>query len=237
MFMAQDKALQELSAATPNYLPDVSKRFKNVAEALIKPRNGEWELPLPELVIPILDKNLTKHKPLLVVGGVIKLSNMTIVGSSISVSIAFVTGRCETAAPAMEINRQSCCLPLCEDRLRIVRRFHFDFQPNEKGKPQAHLQYGGVFQRSAFPHEVHYCLEHFLETPRIPYFPMDFVLVLDMFIRNFNTPLSKWKTESRWRKLVKESEQFWLKKYMNDVALHLNSTDKQLFHEREFGSI
>lgn len=96
---------------------------------------------------------------------------------------------------------------------RIIRRFHFDYDINElEDHPMFHLQYGGNPEGSLVNN--FYCLEGWLETPRIFFTPMNLPLVFDLVLREFNTELGKkLLKKSEWIKIVRESEDKILEPY------------------------
>ncbi|MCL5962683.1 MAG: hypothetical protein M1358_25800, partial [Chloroflexi bacterium] len=168
------------------------------AYSKLKPAHrGVFRFDIPQAEIPILDYDLQPHEPTILIGGIIEFNGDAVIRSSLAVSIAFVTAAASPGSPATtlaetSLNVPSCCIGGCGSAKRIVRRFHFDFQPGERTKPFSHLQYGGKFPEDDQTREWHYCLEHFLEPPRWHSLPMDLALLLDLIIREFATPLSNW---------------------------------------------
>lgn len=202
---------------------------------------SKWYFEAPQLEIPVLDEKLLPQHPTVLVGGITKAEGGEVTYSSLSICVTFTTEAASAdpsaiAATAGDLNLRSCCLPACENKKRIVRRFHFDHQPNESNKPPSHLQYGGIFPENDTTLGWHYCLEHFLENPRLHYLPMDPVLLLDLVIREFKTPLHKWTQESDWRDLVLKSQNIWWSDYWNWLASHLGKHGGPTFHETIYGA-
>lgn len=220
---------------TPNQISFISSAYSKLKEA----RGNEWTAGIPQLEIPILDDELEKHHPTFLIGGKIEGENDKVTMFSFSLCIAFRTGLSYpneyTNTPSYpELNVNSCCLPRCLDKKRIVRRFHFDFQPGECDKPTFHIQYGGSFPEKDFYKDWHYCLESFLEEPRLHYLPMDFVLLFDMIIRQFTTPLAKWKQEKGWRRLVFKSQDLLWEYYWKLLSEYFNYSLEKTIHERMY---
>ena len=103
----------------------------------------------------------------------------------------------------------------------IVRRFHFDIdlELDKQDRPISHLQYGGDFSSNHVNHnqQINYRLYKAIDEPRLPSPPYNLTLILDLFLAQFATNASKIRKESRWRNLVKESEEFWLGCYFESI--------------------
>lgn len=188
-----------------------------------------WTIDIPQFEVPIKDEKLHAHSPAFLIGGVVQIQNGTPVHLSFSLSIIFTTQSNPVESERI-VNALSCCLPRYLNKKRVVRRFHFDFQPSIS--PSSHVQYGGIFHENGHATDCHYCLEHFLENPRIHYPPIDLVLLLDLMIREFETVLKNWRQETNWRSLVLKSQDLWWKEYWNRFAIHINDPRGVTFHER-----
>jgi hypothetical protein len=55
------------------------------------------------------------------------------------------------------------------------------------------------------------------------------VLALDLFLRQFSTPLSDVVSENRWVNLVKQSERLWLRGYFVEIADCLRQANRPLY--------
>lgn len=223
-------------------LPMDQTRFVSSAFSKLKTSTGDkLSLEISQLEIPISNQKLEGHHPTLLIGGKINLDGDEIKFSSLSVCIAFKTEysepteQTETQTITRSLNVPSCCLNQYRNSKRIVRRFHFDCQPSSHDKPTSHVQYGGKFPESEQYKDYHYCLEHFLENPRIHYPPMDFVLLFDLIINEFETPLYKWTQENDWKGLVLRSQELWWKDYCNKLAEYINNPNGKTFHDRIYG--
>ncbi|MFX0196308.1 MAG: hypothetical protein ACFFCW_09325 [Candidatus Hodarchaeota archaeon] len=215
---------------------DTNKFLRSAFYKLKATTNSDWNIVIPQTEIPIIDKKLSGHNPTLLIGGKIKGIGDEIKFSSFSVCVVFKTHSQEdeslpSANETSSLNIPSCCLTHHRSKKRIVRRFHFDIQSESQGKPISHFQYGGKFPEEDKFKDYHYCLEHFLENPRIHYFPMDFVLLLDMILNEFSTPLDKLTEESNWRGLVFKSQELWWKTYCNELAGYVNNPQGKTYHE------
>ncbi len=238
-FISEDRLFNELSPERYEGLrPNRAGYLREACSHLRSTPSGE--VSIPQFEIPVQDKKLRGHRPRLVVGGLVELSSSALIRSSFSFCITFRTSSGHVATYARsegssELNTQSCCLGTCTDRVRVVRRFHFDWSPEPTAGPAglcpSHLQYGGLFPGGDGFDDWHYCVEHFLELPRIMYPPMDLALVLDLGLRQFETPLARWKEEQRWRSLVLDSEELWWQDYWRRGADHLGLSVRQGLHE------
>jgi len=222
----------------PNQVKSVSIAYSKMKKAV----GRKWTVGIPQFEIPITDKKLERHHPTLLIGGVIEGSVGLVMRTSFSICITFTTDTSNSEEPVETtcrtgLNLSSCCLSQWLNKKRIVRRFHFDFQPSETDRPISHMQYGGKFPEDDFFEDWHYCLEHFLDEPRIHYPPMDLALLLNLIIREFKTPLEKWKTEDNWKGLVIQSQELWWKDYMEQLAGYLNRPQGYTFHEIIYGDI
>lgn len=220
-------------------LPADQNKFLFSAYSKLKSSTGnDWNIEIPQVEIPIYNKDLVGHDPTLLIGGNINGVGDKIKLSSFSVCIVFKTGSSDQGEPletqtnTISLNVPSCCLNQHRNKKRIVRRFHFDFQPDSQGKPISHVQYGGKFPESAHYKDYHYCLEHFLENPRFHYFPIDLALLFDLIINEFITPLRKWTQEDNWKGLVLKSQDLWWKDYCTKLAECINNPQGKSFHAR-----
>ena len=175
---------------------------------------GTEKIEIPLFEIPILDLKLKGHNPTFLIGGWLAFEDGELIGYSYLVSVVFLTESDHQQKYAKHgkrnINAQSCCLHNRPNTKRIVRKIHFDYdQTLEEIELKKHMQIGGKFPEhhlSDLAHaNFHFCSEHYLEEPRIPIPPYDFVLLLDLMIRQFHTPFDEWKNEGDWRKIVEES--------------------------------
>ncbi len=132
----------------------------------------------------------------------------------------------------------SCCEENNNKKNRIVRRFHFDKceGASEKHEANNHVHFGGTIEDlESFSHYVggegiHYCLDNHLDPPRLPYPPLDFVLIVDLFLHQFQTPISKnFLNTNEWIEIVKKSEDFQLRQYYDAIIKYYNDkTNKRI---------
>jgi hypothetical protein len=195
-----------------------SDQYQKICQVITKIKTytgiGSERIEIPLFEIPILDKKLEGHNPTFLIGGWLEFKDGKLIGYSYLISIAFSTESKHQKKYLHQgkrnINAQSCCLSKRPDTKRIVRKIHFDYdQSQEDVNLRKHMQIGGKFPEHHFSDiahaKFHFCLEHFLEEPRIPMPLYDFVLLLDLMIRQFHTPLDEWKDEDDWKKIVDES--------------------------------
>jgi hypothetical protein len=198
-FMKNNSDLAGLPGDQSNFVSSAYSRLKETAA-------DDWEVDIHSFEIPVKNEELKYHNPTLLIGGTIKGERAKIMWSSLHVCLTFTSDwdnlpNSYRDVPSEQcLNVPSCCLGAYRNQKRIVRSFHFDYQPEKR--PKSHIQYGGKIIENGYNRTCHYCLEHFLEHPRLHYPPMDLVLLVDLFIREFHTPLSKWTQEPDWKGLV-----------------------------------
>jgi hypothetical protein len=123
----------------------------------------------------------------------------------------------------VDCSAPSCCLVKYPGTKRVFRKFHFDIDAIGKGdRPVSHLQYGGEFPKKALQGPIHYCLDHGIEKPRLPYQPMDFVLLLDILISQYDS-LGR-LADRDWTSLVVESERMMQSGYFREITDHFSSS-------------
>ncbi len=212
----------------PNQIGTLSSTYTRLKQA----PSDRYFSPIPQIEIPVFNKDLKNHNPTILVGGIIYCEKGIVNHSSFSLCITFSSNTSVTPNNGALINTDSCCLVHFGNLKRIVRRFHFDHQPGENQRPATHIQFGGNFPTTDInTTNLHYCLHNSLDNPRIPYFPMDLVLLLDMAIRDFKTPLASFAKESGWKSLVQKSQRIWWSDYFNWFnSTVINKTDC-LFHD------
>lgn len=181
----------------------------------LKQQNAIGIVSLPLLEIPILDESdsdknekiAEKHQATFLIGGRMTFKNGILVNYSYPICIVFASIDYTRSPSGKTFNIDSCCLGKYENKKRIVRRMHFDYQSEDQLKNKTHMQIGGEFPNNERSYQnLHYCFEHFLERPRLPCKKTDFVRLLDYMIHEFNTPLIKWREDSQWKKLVRNSD-------------------------------
>jgi len=179
--------------------------------------------------IDVCDKEKFGDYPTyLLIGGNIVVGGGTFQKYSLSTSLV-IRGSKSVPPSTKGINMESCCLDRHRDYNRIVRRFHFDIDNPSKCKtPYSHLQVGGEFNPSYAPPApqpgYHYCFDHYIEIPRLPYPPIDMVILLDTMLRQFETKVGEnILSDGTWLKLVKKSQILMLNDYYMMIQSHLVS--------------
>jgi len=209
-----------------DHVSDARRLLCAFSDSLDKLPPSKWKKQFPKLEIPIESSDLTHHNPVLIIGGVIEGNGCEITFSSLSFCISFATDSSYQVKSS-----DSCCLKSQGNQRRIVRRFHFDYQPQSKGHPVSHLQYGGKFPTVPEYSAYHYCIEDFIENPRFHYPPIDIVLLLDMLLNEFPTSLSRLSSEREWRGYVLKSQNLWWKGYVDDLKACVSNPQGKTFHE------
>lgn len=216
----------------PSLSPDQMGPIKRAFSQLKGASADNYYSNIPQIEIPVSDKSLEQHNPSILIGGEIRSRDGVINHSSFSLCVTFSSNSSITPDNSISMNTDSCCLVHYGNTKRIIRRFHFDHQPYESQRPSTHLQYGGHFPDTDIDTTgMHYCLHNSLDNPRLPYFPMDFVLLLDLAIRDFETPLVSLVKESDWKSLVLKSQQIWWSDYLNWLNSKLITRDDCILHD------
>jgi hypothetical protein len=95
------------------------------------------------------------------------------------------------------------------DEGRVMLRCHFDLaNPGQPG-PEYHLQFGGN------PRENELCwFPEFMKLPRLPYPPMDLVLVCQLIAANFYwEEYTEFRETAEWINVLRNSQEYLLKDY------------------------
>ncbi len=194
----------------------------------------EWTVFLNNIEIPVREDKLEGHSPTMLFGFESKVRDQEVHWQSVWMCLTFTSARGHVRGTRGRMeNVNSCCLDRYAGKKRIVRRFHFDFQPYDEF-PASHLQYGGKF-KSGDVGDCHYCLEHTLDRPRVHFPPMDLLLVLDLFMRQFQIGLKIFGKDKGWIELLKCSETTWWTDYFKDIAGHFNRTNGVTIQARLYG--
>lgn len=175
----------------------------------------------PNWRIPVLDETVcgVPGNTELLVGGRIQVDDSRPkIEQSVNVCVLFTP-----KADVAETNGYGCSR-LLRSHTYVVRRFHFDYDSSYIGndRPRTHFQYGGTPQSEIRSTNMAYHLFSSLDIPRVPYAPYDIVLVLDLFLRQFRTPLEAVVADPKWKSVVCESERLWLTGYFGHLHQHIN---------------
>lgn len=203
------------------------KIYESVRSLLLelKGTNSDfWSLNInPPWSIPIIDDDyFENYSAYLVLGGEIQVERNNFKSYNFFCSII----RGAYSSPEAKKKYNSCCENGdFRECCRIVRRFHFDTSDGipEKLEAKSHLQFGGIcLEEEAIKEyekvDLHYCLDNKIEIPRLPYPPLGIIELLDILLRQFNTPIDrKFIEDSEWIYLVKQSEDFRLFRYYSII--------------------
>lgn len=129
----------------------------------------------------------------------------------------------------------SCCRRTCPETPRVIRRVHFDLDTAKSGseRPRAHLQFGGQIDPFVAAAGYHYCMDSYLDYPRIACQPMDPFLLLEFLLRQFRPPFADTLTdEPMWHGIIRKSEEMWLRRHFSDSARFLEMDGRgQTFYQ------
>lgn len=120
----------------------------------------------------------------------------------------------------------------------VIRRFHFDLDcANEDDKPTIHFQYGGKHQSRFMPRawrQAKYRLVPKISRPRIPAMPMDLLMVIDLFAREFkSSECGSFLRSGEWQSVILESQELFQGQYLehvNRMRTKANTPEKRHFH-------
>ncbi len=189
----------------------------------------DWNFSLtPNIEFEISTKSFCgpRGKTHLVIGGQLNVEKGLLKDQSITVCVV------STAESELdeEQKKKHCCGTWNTSLRTVVRRFHFDLDPGQlrRDRPPIHLQYGGKFDSCHLASGFDYNYELFqaIDLPRLPSPPYDFILLLDMLLKQFGVNVSGITQESRWRSLVRCSETLWLLPYFQKITDYLGSADR-----------
>jgi len=199
---------------------------------------NNWVLDIsPQWEIPILDNRsgFSKNEhgqpnAHALIGGIVRVVDGCLSEYSFTLCLVLEDNLRGGVTASRHCNIPSCCLGGRGDMRRIVRKFHFDINTGDQcDRPTFHFQYGGEFKEKTFYELLHYCLDHGIEKPRLPYPPFDFVLILDLLIEQFDNLKSLDGTD--WRSLVKDSQEILLRGYYTGAYNYFSCDRKKTFLE------
>lgn len=103
---------------------------------------------------------------------------------------------------------------------RVISRCHYDNCSVDQYAPYYHFQFHGT------PHvDELYWFPHNVELPHFPSPPIDLILACEVVVATFfPTIYYELLQKGEWRKLIKESEEFILKKYYERCKNYLDSS-------------
>lgn len=182
-----------------------------------------WKLSVdPPWAIPILDdgRHFSKDEASLLLSGILTVEDSVFGMYTFVSSILFksVNNQAVTQIPLEEYAEHR---HIYKDRL--VRRFHFDLATgnNDTNKPLSHVQFGGNDRGCT---QYTYALSPRIGIPRIPYPPIDFIILFDMMLRQFKTKIHSGFYDSKeWINCVKKSEEMRIKEYYDLIEKYFNN--------------
>ena len=192
---------------------------------------GDWEVSINRWNIPVIDPTVcgVPGKTELLIQGIILTENLLLQRQCITASVLLEPNR------DIQIGDGYDSPFLRQGEWYVVRRFHFDYdiRTDNDDHPRSHLQYGGNFHKDPEHSQIRYELFEKPKAPRIPYPPYDVVLCTDLFLRQFNTPISEIVDDSGWTGIVRKSEKLWVGNYYKELASYIGQTDSVVLHKRQ----
>jgi len=210
-YMFNNPDINAKCAHISSYCASIYSKLKSMGD------KANWSLSIdPPWIIPIEnDDDFLDHTGYLIIGGRIIVEQFHFTFYSFSACIV-VDGK-------------------------IIRRFHFDMDTTAKSasrapKPRCHMQYGGDAQRE-LKHiaKLQHSLDTWLRKPRFPFPPIDLILLLDLWLRQIETSISrKFVEEPFWRNLVKGSERLRISDYYGQINQYFTGEPKHTLFEMLF---
>ena len=219
-----------------NKLGRNSHNFEKSYFQLKRQSENDWELDInPNWVVRISTPDHIEGRDFAtadgyaVIGGIIDVAE----GSFVEYSLGLTLLARENSEVRGGGVGSPCCWTYREEdtEWRVAKRYHFDIDPgsdDSEDKPITHLQSGGNFDSAPLPSglsqdQVHYCSSP-LDKPRLPYPPMDPVLLFEMVSDQYGSP--KYFESETWSPLVRESETKLWGKYYHRISEHLAKEDR-----------
>lgn len=202
----------------------VLKRIKDLTD------DQNWALDIGPWWIPISreDDNFRTRGATAILGGRIKVVDSKLDTLSFSVGILL--------NPPRQTDELTCCDHRHRSGYRMARLFRFEVEEGsvETSKPYSHMHYGG----RQIPVLCHHCLEDWIEKPRLPFPPLDFVLLLELLARQFELGIAKKLfKEPFWSSCIRKSEEMFLGRYYRGIYRHFVTGEKGTLLERLCSSI
>ncbi|XES76121.1 MAG: hypothetical protein ACBZ72_08000 [Candidatus Bathyarchaeia archaeon] len=194
------------------------------------PKN--WSLKIdPPWKIPIEndDRYFSQNEAILMLSGILSVENLNFQMYSFVSSIVLKSQK-NNDAQITQIPLEDYCEHKHIHKDRLVRRFHFDLAigENQDNKPVSHFQFGGKEYTNQYP----YSLNPKIGIPRIPYPPIDFIILFDMMLRQFKTKIPNSFYDSKdWVSCVKVSEEYRMKAYYEAVVKYFGVKSRKPLSE------
>lgn len=138
-----------------------------------------------------------------------------------------------------EYKQLSYDIALCDD-IKIIRKFHFDYTPENIKKrglhPIFHLQYPGELSTQLLSLKLeHEHLDSYLSEPRIPFTPMSLALTINLILKEFPDERTHQAVEDKtWRELIKTNETDFLGPYFKVCNTFFLSTHGNKLFTNDF---
>ncbi len=197
---------------------EIGQFSNNIYGLLDESRDDEWSFGInPPWIIPIEKdrRNFDQGEAKLMLSGLMHVENHEFTMYSFVSSIIINARENPGAITSIPLEELSECNHVYTDRL--IRRFHFDLATGEdkKNKPISHFQFGG---NDRFYTAPNYFLNKKYGLPRVPYPPIDFIIMFDMIVRQFKTKIDgRFYNDSSWVKIVQKSEDYRLRDYYRKI--------------------
>ena len=134
-------------------------------------------------------------------------------------------------------------LSMCDseaDDKKLIRKFHFDYDPQITSsvtkKPKYHLQFGGKATPKLKDNNISAeRLQDWLSVPRLSITPINLALLLDKVFMEFSSEATEKVIQKReWRDMVKDNEDQILVPYFTNVSRFITGGHKSTHLIRDF---
>lgn len=230
-YIANNDIINENCSNLTNYARSILSKLKSSRET-------KWSYKIdPPWLIPILrDRNFRKDNASLLLGGIMSVDESQLKYSFSTTILVFPTGETPDFDDPLIASSISCCERYNYDKNIAIRRFHLDVSEGVPKilEPKSHLHLGGYIYQEEYDHiqNLHYCGYSSIAIPRFPNPPLDFVLLIDFLLRQFNTIIEKRFVEDpNWRNIVKMSEKFRLEQYYISIMKYFEIKNNRTLFE------
>ena len=123
---------------------------------------------------------------------------------------------------------------------RILRKFHFDYDPPDSGHryphPVIHLHYGGKLSKKLEDQGL--TVDHLnidMDKPRLGYFPLSLALLINLVLVDFPDEKSiKLSGTPEWRNLIRKNEKIVLEPFFTNCHRFFSNKNKEKLFVNDF---
>jgi hypothetical protein len=218
------KALEFLTRSRPvgTYAKDLLRSCVTAQPLLQRSKENSWSLTMAPWTFELSGVRYRGQEDCIkiVMGAEIRTHGGRLLQQTVPICVV-ARPRCFSHGPPW------CKQPAGQDGEAATRRLHFDYDADVTKWPKHHLQVGGNPQELRRAGSYYYAVAEDPSEPRVPAPALDFVLALDLVMRQFDTGLDL-PQEPGWRKLVIRSEELCLKPYFEVAHFELGRSNREV---------